>query len=97
MANQITPEELERVQGLVTAVRNAEGEFFRASVQAHEMQQVCTELLQGMRDANAALQAGMNALKETYGDIVVNLQDGTYEDAPAEEAAAETPELTVVQ
>lgn len=96
MANQITPEELEKVQGLVTAVRNAEGEFFRASVQAQEMQEVCAQLLQGMRDANAALQAGMNTLKESYGDIVVNLQDGTYEDAPAQEENA-TPELSVVK
>jgi hypothetical protein len=78
-------------------VRNAEGEFFRASVQKQEMEQVCSDLLQTMRDANANLQAAMNELKEKYGDIVVNLQDGTYEDAPAKEEEASQPELTVVR
>lgn len=97
MANQLEQAELEKVQGFVTTVRNAEGEFFRASVQKQEMEQVCSELLQGMRNANAELQAAMNELKEKYGDIVVNLQDGTYEDAPTQEEQAETPELTIVQ
>ena len=96
MANQLEQAELEKVQGFVTTVRNAEGEFFRASVQKQEMEQVCSELLQSMRNANAELQTAMNELKEKYGDIVVNLQDGTYEDAPTQEEA-ETPELTVVQ
>jgi hypothetical protein len=50
-----------------------------------------------MRDANAKLQEAMNELKEKYGDIVVNLQDGTYEDAPAKEEAAAQPEMTVVR
>jgi seryl-tRNA synthetase len=97
MANQLEQTELEKVQGLVTTVRNAEGEFFRASVQKQEMEQVCSDLLQTMRDANANLQAAMNELKEKYGDIVVNLQDGTYEDAPAKEEEASQPELTVVR
>lgn len=97
MANQLEQPELEKVQGLVTTVRNAEGEFFRASVQKQEMEEVCANLLQGMRDANAKLQEAMNELKEKYGDIVVNLQDGTYEDAPAKEEAAAQPELTVVR
>lgn len=85
MTNQLEQPELEKVQGLVTTVRNAEGEFFRASVQKQEMEEVCTNLVQGMRDANAKLQEAMNELKEKYGDIVVNLQDGTYEDAPVKE------------
>lgn len=97
MANQLEQAELEKVQGFVTAVRNAEGEFFRASVQKQEMEQVCSELLQTMRNANAELQTAMNELKEKYGDIVVNLQDGTYEDAPAKEEQAAQPELTVVR
>lgn len=97
MANQLEQAELEKVQGFVTAVRNAEGEFFRASVQKQEMEQVCSDLLQTMRDANAELQTAMNELKEKYGDIVVNLQDGSYEDAPAKEEQAQQPELTVVR
>lgn len=97
MANQLEQAELEKVQGFVTAVRNAEGEFFRASVQKQEMEQVCSELLQTMRNANAELQTAMNELKEKYGDIVVNLQDGSYEDAPAKEEQAEQPELTVIR
>jgi hypothetical protein len=97
MANQLEQAELEKVQGFVTAVRNAEGEFFRASVQKQEMEQVCSDLLQTMRNANSELQAAMNELKEKYGDIVVNLQDGSYEDAPAKEEQAEQPELTVIR
>jgi hypothetical protein len=97
MANQLEQAELEKVQGFVTAVRNAEGEFFRASVQKQEMEQVCSDLLQTMRNANSELQAAMNELKEKYGDIVVNLQDGSYEDAPVKEEQAEQPELTVIR
>jgi hypothetical protein len=97
MANQLEQAELEKVQSFVTAVRNAEGEFFRASVQKQEMEQVCSDLLQTMRNANSELQAAMNELKEKYGDIVVNLQDGSYEDAPAKEEQAEQPELTVIR
>ena len=97
MANQLEQTELEKVQGLVTTVRNTEGEFFRASVQKHEIEQVCSDLLQTMRNSNAELQAAMNELKVKYGDIVVNLQDGTYEDAPVKEEQAEQPELTVVR
>jgi hypothetical protein len=50
-----------------------------------------------MRNANSELQAAMNELKEKYGDIVVNLQDGSYEDAPVKEEQAEQPELTVIR
>jgi DNA-binding FrmR family transcriptional regulator len=97
MANHLEQVELDKVQSLVNEVRKIEGEFFRASVQKQEMEQVCNELLQEMRTANASLQSAMNDLKDKYGDIVVNLQDGTYEDAPAKEEQAEQPELTVIR
>jgi hypothetical protein len=32
----------------------------------------------------------MNSLKETYGDIVINLETGEYEEAPVEEATEVT-------
>ena len=41
-----------------------------------------------------ALQVEMNKLKEVYGDIVVNLESGEYEEAPAQE---EAPAMEVVE
>jgi hypothetical protein len=49
-----------------------------------------------MQEGNSQLQSAMQALKEVYGDIVINLENGEYEDAPKQEEAA-APELTVIK
>ena len=87
-AKKITAEELEAVQALVTASRQAESDFFRASSEAERIAALRTAAFENMGSTQESLQAEMNKLKEVYGDIVVNLETGEYEDAPAQEEAS---------
>jgi len=87
-ANKITAEELESVQGLVTKSRQAEADFFKVSAEAERIAALRTAAYGNMGSTQEELQAKMNELKEVYGDIVVNLETGEYEDAPAQEAPA---------
>jgi transposase-like protein len=93
-AKKIKAEELESVQGLVTASRQAEADFFRASTEAERVAALRSAAYQNMGTLQEQLQAKMNELKEVYGDIVVNLETGEYEDAPAQE---EAPAMEVVE
>lgn len=86
-AKKITAEELEAVQALVTASRQAESDFFRASSEAERIAALRTAAFENMGSTQESLQAEMSKLKEVYGDIVVNLETGEYEDAPAQEEA----------
>lgn len=88
-ANKITAEELEAVQGKVTASRQAESDFFKASVEAERIAELRTAAFENMASTQEDLQAEMNKLKEVYGDIVVNLETGEYEDAPEEAEVVE--------
>lgn len=94
-AKKITAEELSAVQALVGASRQAEADFFRASVEAERATEVKSAAYANMGSTQEALQAEMTKLKEAYGDIVVNLETGEYEDAPVEEAQ-EAPAMEVV-
>ena len=87
-ANKITAEELEAVQALVTASRQAESDFFRASSEAERIAALRTAAFENMGSTQESLQAEMSKLKEVYGDIVVNLETGEYENAPAQEEAS---------
>jgi hypothetical protein len=84
--NKITAEQLEVIKTLVGAIRETEGNFFKASVQAEELNQVKAQMLASMQQKNQELQTEMAKLKEVYGDIIVNLEDGSYQEAPAQEA-----------
>jgi tRNA A37 threonylcarbamoyltransferase TsaD len=96
-AMQLDPQEHEKIKSLVETVRKSEGEFFRAAVQKQEMEEVCATLMTEIRTANTQLQSEMNVMKEKYGDIVINLQDGTYEYSPEAPSEAPAPEMKVVQ
>lgn len=85
--SKITTEELEKVQGLVQKAREAEGNFMKVSLQLADLKQVSSQLFASIQEANVALQTEMQTLKETYGDIVINLQDGSFELAPTQEEA----------
>ena len=87
-ANKITAEELKAVQDLVTASRQAEANFFKMSITLKETQRAHEEAFNQMNQMAGELQGQMNDLKEAYGDIVVNLETGEYEDAPTQEAPA---------
>lgn len=87
-ANKITAEELKAVQDLVTASRQAEANFFKMSITLKETERAHEEAFNQMNQMAGELQGQMNDLKEVYGDIIVNLETGEYEDAPTQEAPA---------
>ena len=93
-ANKITAEELKAVQDLVTASRQAEANFFKMSITLKETQRAHEEAFNQMNQMAGELQGQMNDLKEVYGDIVVNLETGEFEEAPAQE---EAPAMEVVE
>lgn len=93
-ANKITAEELKAVQDLVTASRQAEANFFKMSITLKETQRAHEEAFNQMNQMAGELQGQMNDLKEVYGDIVVNLESGEFEEAPAQE---EAPAMEVVE
>lgn len=93
-ANKITAEELKAVQDLVTASRQAEANFFKMSITLKETERAHEEAFNQMNQMAGELQGQMNDLKEVYGDIVVNLETGEFEDAPAQE---EAPAMEVVE
>ena len=84
----IAADELKAVQELVTASRQAEATFFKMSVTLKETERAHEEAFNQMNQMAGELQGQMNDLKEVYGDIVVNLETGEYEDAPAQEEAS---------
>jgi Cu2+-containing amine oxidase len=93
-ANKITAEELKAVQDLVTASRQAEANFFKMSITLKETERAHEEAFNQMNQMAGELQGQMNDLKEVYGDIVVNLETGEFEEAPAQE---EAPAMEVVE
>jgi hypothetical protein len=84
--NKIKPEELELLQGLVKEMRDAEGNFFKASLQAEELAQAKMQIFALMQQKNKELQVEMDKIKEVYGEVVINIEDGTIKPAPAQEA-----------
>jgi len=90
MADKIKTEELEKVQGVVKQLREAEGNFYKISLQLEEMKQARAQVFTMIQKGNEELQSEMNALKEIYGDIVINLETGEYEEAATEEVAEVT-------
>jgi len=93
-ASKITAEELESVQGLVTASREAESNYFKISLEVERLTAMRSSAFTAISSSQEALQVEMNKLKEVYGDIVVNLESGEYEEAPAQE---EAPAMEVVE
>ena len=84
--NKITQQELEVLQGLVKEMREAEGNFFKVSLQAEELVQVKAQIFAQMQEKNRDLQTEMDKIKATYGEVVVNIEDGSLKPAPAQEA-----------
>lgn len=87
-ANKLTAEELKAVQDLVTASRQAEATFFKMCITLKETQRAHEEAFNQMNQMSGELQGQMNDLKEKYGDIVINLDSGEFEDAPSQEEPA---------
>jgi membrane protein insertase Oxa1/YidC/SpoIIIJ len=67
-------------------MRDAEGNFFKASLQAEELAQAKMQIFALMQQKNKELQVEMDKIKEAYGEVVINIEDGTIKPAPAQEA-----------
>lgn len=89
--NKISQEELEKVQSIVSSLRENEQAFFKASVQQEELKQAAGQFFAQMQQLNQQIQAEMQTLKDVYGDIVINLETGEYQPAPTEEVVEAVP------
>ena len=69
--NKITKEELESLQGIVGKLNQAASQLGNIEMQKHD-------LLHASAQLKGDLEEMQNALKETYGLVNINLQDGTY-------------------
>lgn len=82
--NKITEEQLEELQGYVGKLNNAANQIGNLELQKHEINHAAAEV---RNDLNKFQQK----LKEKYGDIQVNIQDGTFK--PIEEQEVVGPEV----
>lgn len=92
--NKIKSEELEKLLAIVGPAQETEQSFIKLSFQIAELKSASTQLFNQLQQYNANLQSEMQALKEIYGDVRIDLKTGEYE---VVEAEATTPELTVVE
>lgn len=82
--NKITQEQLEELQGYVGKLNNAATQIGNLEMQKHQLQHLSAEI-------NSDLNKFQQKLKEKYGDIQVNIQDGTFK--PIEEEEVVGPEV----
>ena len=82
--NKITQEQLEELQGYIGKLNNAANQIGNLELQKHEINHAAAEV---RNDLNKFQQK----LKEKYGDIQVNIQDGTFK--PIEEQEVVGPEV----
>ena len=82
--NKITQEQLEELQGYVGKLNNAANQIGNLEMQKHQLQHAAAEI-------NNDLNKFQQKLKEKYGDIQINIQDGTFK--PVEEQEIVGPEV----
>ena len=82
--NKITEEQLEELQGYVGKLNNAANQIGNLEMQKHQLQHAAAEI-------NNDLNKFQQKLKEKYGDIQINIQDGTFK--PIEEEEVVGPEV----
>lgn len=75
-ANKITAEELAKVQGLVEAMNQAQSQLGGLELQKADV----LAQYDGMRETMQKLQA---ELREAYGNVNIDLSDGSYEETDA--------------
>jgi len=78
--SKIKDEQLEKLQALVTGINQGQLELGRLETQKHI-------LLHQVKEVQDELAKFQGELKEEYGDISVNVQDGTYEEISSEDAS----------
>jgi hypothetical protein len=77
--NKITKEELENLQGIVGRLNSASNQLGNIEMQKHQ-------LLHASQELQSNLQGLQKALEEIYGQVNINIKDGTYVELPKEEA-----------
>ena len=82
--NKITQEQLEELQGYVGKLNNAANQIGNLELQKHQIQHAAGEV---QNDLNKFQQK----LKEKYGDVQINIQDGTFK--PIEQEEVVGPEV----
>jgi hypothetical protein len=76
--NKITKEELENLQGIVGRLNSASNQLGNIEMQKHQ-------LLHASQELQSNLQGLQKALEEIYGQVNINIKDGTYVELPKEE------------
>ena len=82
--NKITQEQLEELQSYVGQLNNAATQIGNLELQKHQIQHAAGEV---QNDLNKFQQK----LKEKYGDVQINIQDGTFK--PIEQEEVVGPEV----
>jgi len=78
--SKIKDEQLEKLQALVTSINQGQLELGRLETQKHI-------LLHQVKEVQDELGKFQSELEEEYGDVSVNVQDGTYEEISNEDAS----------
>lgn len=78
MENKITEEELKKVQELQGQMNQALSQVGLIEAQKHG-------LLHSIADLNKELEENKKVLEENYGQIQINLEDGSFEEINKEE------------
>jgi len=78
MKNKITEEELKKVQELQGQMNQALSQVGLIEAQKHG-------LLHSIADLNKEVEDNKKVLEEKYGQIQINLEDGSFEDIKKEE------------
>ena len=84
-AKKLTKKELEALQGALSEMRTAEGNFVAASKNRQRVEEAVAQswtALQGFEGELTSLQA---AMMEKYGDVNINVQTGEFVEPSAEE------------
>ena len=75
---KITEEQLQKLQGFVSALNQAQMQLGQLEVEKHN-------LLHQTGEIQGQLQTFQKELEEEYGKVSVNIQDGTYVAIPEED------------
>jgi len=78
--SKIKDEQLEKLQGLVTATNHVQMQLGQLEMQKHTLLHQSVEIQE-------ELGKFQKELEEEYGKVSVNIQDGTYTEIPDEDAS----------
>jgi hypothetical protein len=75
--SKLTPEELSNLQSLVSEYNNLQLKCGDLEIQKHQ-------LLHKVGMISASLDTLQNSLKEVYGDVIIDINTGTFKPKPNE-------------